>query len=85
LGDDGSSGNPYLLFLTIMRINWERVSMPHIESVMQYNEPLMYFPLSLDMVEGLWRLVWGGVKEEGRGTSGKSLREPERVVEQEKL
>ena len=45
----------------------------------------MYFPLSLDMVEGFWRLVYGGVKEEGRGTSGKSLGEPERVMEQEKL
>jgi hypothetical protein len=45
----------------------------------------MYFPLSLDMVEGLWMLFCGGVKEEGRGTSGKSLGEPERVMEQEKL
>jgi hypothetical protein len=45
----------------------------------------MYFPVSLNMVEGLWRLVCGGVKEEGRGTSGKSLREPEKVMEQEKL
>jgi hypothetical protein len=45
----------------------------------------MYFPLSLDMVEGFWRLVYGGVKEEGRGTSGKSLGDPKRDMEQEKL
>jgi len=45
----------------------------------------MCFPLSLEIVEGLWRLVYGGVKEEGRGTSGKSPGEPKRVMEQEKL
>jgi hypothetical protein len=33
----------------------------------------MYFPLSLEMVEGLWRMVYERVKEEGRGTRGKSL------------